>query len=69
MGKSKSVNHNVTNDVTLTTKQRGTKWWKLALTDAEIGLEKATRDVAQWRAAIAVIRKRIKTSAPWPGRQ
>jgi hypothetical protein len=37
-----------------------------ALEDARVGLEKAQRDVSQWKGAIAVIRRKINAGAPWP---
>ncbi len=55
---TKSANKNVTDDV---------KKWGEALADAEAGLKRAQQDVAQWKGAIAVIRKRIQDRASWPG--
>jgi len=52
---------NVKNDVT----NDGTKWVTV-LADAQAGLERAQRDVRQWKGTIAVIRKRIKDGSRWP---
>ena len=54
----KSANKNVTDDV---------RKWSEALADAEANLNRAQQEVAQWKGAIAVIRKRIEDGASWPG--
>jgi len=51
-----SVNNNVTSNVTNSGKVK----WQEALTDAQTGLEKAQKDVSQWKAAVAVIRRKIE---------
>jgi len=45
----------------------GVKKWKEALADAEERLEQARREIAGWKGAIRVCRKRISEKAPWPG--
>jgi hypothetical protein len=40
--------------------------WQAALEDAERGLEKALREVAEWKQAVRVCRERVKSAAPWP---
>jgi len=40
--------------------------WQAALEDAERGLEKALREVAEWKQAVRVCRERVRTGAPWP---
>lgn len=42
------------------------KMWEEALTDAEEGLKKATREVRGWQQTIGIIRTKIANGAPWP---
>jgi len=55
---TKNVKKNVTNSVTK---------WEEALADAQQHLERAKREVATWKGAIQICRKRMGDNAPWPG--
>ena len=59
-----NVKKTVTKDVTLTVSK-----WREALQDASTALDKAKKDVAQWKGTIAVIQRKIKSGAAWPGEQ
>ena len=57
----RSVNKNVNK-----TDKKKNGGWKEALADAEQGIEKATKELADWKAVAAICRKRIAQNAKWP---
>jgi hypothetical protein len=59
---TKAVKGNVTYSVT-----KSVKLWEQALADAQLRLEQARQEIASWKGAIQICRKRIAQKAPWPG--
>ncbi|MGA7375308.1 MAG: hypothetical protein WBW36_03110 [Candidatus Sulfotelmatobacter sp.] len=47
----------------------GVNIWERALRDAELGLDKAQKKVASWKATIRTCQKRLAEGAAWPGTQ
>ncbi len=45
----------------------GVTKWAEALTDAQKQLKKVQQEVASWKGAIQICRRRISENAPWPG--
>jgi hypothetical protein len=41
--------------------------WKMALRDAEEGIKRASRELADWKAVAAICRRRVAQRAAWPG--
>jgi hypothetical protein len=60
MGKV-DVNKNVKSGV-----NHGAESWEEALRDAEENLQKASRELADWKAVVAICRKNVAHGKPWP---
>jgi hypothetical protein len=54
---NKNVNH-------ISKKSAGS--WPEALQDAEQKLEAANREVADWKAVVAICKRNVKNGEPWP---
>jgi len=43
--------------------------WEEALKDAETAIQKANRELADWKATAAICRRMVAKGKPWPGAQ